>query len=91
MRYFFNLAGAVYDPDKEGAECFDLAEARIAAVKFGTDYLRDQPELACQNEGLRVEVTDSLGWLQFTFAATGVDAPHEPTDLAISRRASRRP
>lgn len=29
MRYFFNLAGAVYDPDNEGVELADLSEARI--------------------------------------------------------------
>jgi hypothetical protein len=27
MRYFFNLAGAVYDPDLEGIELPDLAAA----------------------------------------------------------------
>jgi hypothetical protein len=34
MRYFFNLAGAVYDPDNEGTELASMADARIEAVKF---------------------------------------------------------
>lgn len=75
MRYFFNLAGAVYDPDGEGFELPTLSGARIEAVKFAGECLRDRPQVAWFGEEFRVEVTDSDGALLFTFIAVGVDAP----------------
>ena len=39
--YFFNQAGAVYDPDVEGVELASLSEARIEAVKYAAETLRD--------------------------------------------------
>lgn len=75
MRYFFNLAGAIQDPDHEGFELPDIAEARIAAARFAGEYLRDRPEVGWLGEEFRIEVTDSDGRLQFTFTARGQDAP----------------
>jgi len=46
MRFFFNLAGAVYDLDNSGHELASVSVARTAAVKFGAEYLRDRPEVA---------------------------------------------
>lgn len=75
MRFFFNLAGAVYDPDNEGYELASLADARIQAARFAGEYLRDRPEVAWRGEEFRVEVTDSNRLILFTFIAFGVDAP----------------
>lgn len=74
MRYFFNLAGAVEDPDDDGFEFEDLSDARINAAIFAGEYLRDRPEVVWSGNEFRVEVTDSEGVLQFTFIALGVDA-----------------
>ena len=75
MRYFFNLAGAVYDPDNEGFELANISEARMAAVKFAGEYLRDRPEVAWLGDEFRIEVANSNRVLLFTFIAIGVDAP----------------
>ena len=75
MRYFFNLAGAVHDPDDEGLEMATLSDARIAAAKFGGEYLRDRPQVAWAGDEFRIEVTNSDKLLLFTFIAIGVDAP----------------
>lgn len=75
MRYFFNMAGAVEDPDDEGLDFACFSEARIQAVRFGAEYLRDRPELVWLGEEFRVEVTDEAQKILFTFIAVGVDAP----------------
>ena len=75
MRYFFNLAGSIYDPDNEGVELATLSDARIAAARFAGEYLRDRPEVVWAGEEFRIEVTDSKRLLLFTFIAVGVDAP----------------
>jgi hypothetical protein len=74
MRYFFNLAGAVYDPDNEGFELESLSDARIEAVRVASEYLRDRPEVAWLGDEFRLEVTNSDRVLLFTFIALGVDA-----------------
>jgi hypothetical protein len=75
MLFFFNQAGAIYDPDVEGMEFATVAEARVQAVKFAGEALRDRPELAWTGDEYRVEVTDENQLLLFTFIATGVDSP----------------
>jgi hypothetical protein len=75
VRYFFNLAGSVYDPDNEGYELGDLGEARIVATRFAAEYLRDRPEVAWAGEEFRIEVTDENRRLLFTLITVGVDAP----------------
>ena len=78
MRYFFNLAGAIHRPDNKGLMIATLSDARIEAVKFAAEYLRDRPELVWLGEEFRVEVTDGEGRTMFTFIAVGVDSPpHE--------------
>ena len=73
--FFFNQAGALYDPDVDGFEFETIAEARVQAVKFAAETLRDRPELAWQGEEYRVEVTDAKQLILFTFVAMGVDSP----------------
>jgi hypothetical protein len=75
MLYFFNLAGAVYDPDVAGTEFPTLAHARVEAAKHAGELLRDKPEIVWKGEELRVEVTDSDQLVLFTVIVLGVDAP----------------
>lgn len=75
MRYFFNLLGAVDDYDREGYDFGTSGEARLEAVRSAGEYLRDWPELACRDEGFRIEVSDAEGRLVFTFLAKCVDGP----------------
>ena len=83
MRYFFNVTGVVHDPDDKGLEIGSLSDARIAAVKFASEYLRDRPELVWLGEEFRVEVTDEKGRTLFTFIAVGVDAPAQEGRLRL--------
>jgi len=75
MRFFFNLAGAVYDPDNEGHELANVSVARIEAVKFAGEFLRDRPEVVWLGEEFRVEVTNGQRLLLFTVIVLGIDAP----------------
>jgi hypothetical protein len=75
MRFFFNLAGAVYDPDNEGIELESMSAARIMAAQSAAELIRDRPELVWMGEEARVEVTDSNRLLLFTVIVIGVDSP----------------
>jgi hypothetical protein len=74
MLYFFNVAGALYDPDVEGVELATFAEARLLAAQHAGELLRDRPGLAWAGEELRIEVTDRDQLLMFTLIILGVDA-----------------
>jgi hypothetical protein len=75
MRYFFNLAGAVYDPDNEGLELADLEAAKQCAVVHASEVIRDRPALVWTGDEVRVEVTDSNRLVLFTVIVVGVDSP----------------
>lgn len=75
MRYFFNLAGAIYDPDNDGIECATASDARIQAVLSAAELLRDRPELVWAGDEIRVEVTNEDQLLLFTVIALGIVAP----------------
>ena len=63
--FHFNLADHVREPDLEGTDLADAAQARVQAVVFAGAYLRDQPELITTGSDFRVEVTDDTGALLF--------------------------
>jgi phage terminase large subunit-like protein len=75
MRYFFNLAGAVYDPDNEGLELASLGDARVMAAKHAGEVLHDRPGVVWAGEELRIEVTDERALVLFTLIVVGVDSP----------------
>lgn len=75
MRYFFNVAGAIYDPDVVGHEIATLGEARTTAVRFASEMLRDHPTVVWEGDDFRVEVTDDEQLLLFTVIVLGIDAP----------------
>jgi hypothetical protein len=74
MLYFFNLAGAVYDPDVEGVDLPTMAEARLYATVSAGELQRDRPGLPWEGEELRVEVTDENQLVLFTLIIFGVEA-----------------
>ncbi len=75
MLYFFSRAGAVSDADPVGVELDTISEARVEAVRFAAENLRDRPELAWLGDEFRVEVRDKDRVVLFTFVAFGVDSP----------------
>ena len=76
MRYFFNQTGVIYDPDDEGIEIASLDEARVEAVRYAAEVMRDHPTLVWHGEDFRTEVTNSDQLLLFTvILVIGVDSP----------------
>ena len=75
MRFFFNLAGAVYDPDNEGHDLPTMSDARMMAAREVALTLHDRPELVWLGEEVRLEVTDEHRALLFTVVVMGVDGP----------------
>jgi hypothetical protein len=75
LLFFFNVSGSEYDPDVDGLELPSISEARIMAVQFLGETLRDRPEDVWSGDEIRVEVTDTDQRLLFTVVALGVDAP----------------
>lgn len=75
MRCFFNLAGAIYDPDYEGFEVATIDQARAEATRFLAGTLNDSLEAGWCGQEIRIEVTDDHRKLLFTMIAFGVDAP----------------
>ena len=75
MLYFFNQVGSIRDTDDVGTDLADTAEARIEAVKFASEILRDCPEILLGGQDLRIEVANDQGLIQFTVIAMAIDAP----------------
>ena len=75
MLCFFNVAGAVYDPDVAGMEMASIGDARIQAAQYIGEVIRDKPQLVWAGEEVRVEVTDAEQLILFTIIVVGVDAP----------------
>jgi hypothetical protein len=74
-RYFFNRTDGYVERDREGTELRDLSDARIQAIVFAGESLRDEPEKIWNGDDFRVEVTDDMGLLLFTVIASAIDAP----------------
>ena len=74
-RYYFNQINGVFNPDDEGLEYATLEQARVEAVRYAGEVLRDHPTLVWQGEDFRVEVTDKNKSVLFTIIVVGVDPP----------------
>lgn len=57
-RYFFNTDNHERDEDLEGTELAGPDAARVAAVMFAGEYLRDNPELVWDGRRFSVDVQD---------------------------------
>jgi hypothetical protein len=71
--FFFDLAGHVRSPDDEGTRFPDVVAARIEAVRFAGDYLRDNNQLAWDGSETRVIVRDESNAVVFTLAILAID------------------
>ncbi len=74
MLFYFNMAGAVHDPDNEGIELPSIGLAREYAVRAAADYMRDHPEVVWLGDELRLEVTNKKRLVLFTLIVMGVDS-----------------
>jgi hypothetical protein len=75
MKCFFNLAGAVYDPDKVGIELDTIRDVRVVAARHIADVIRDMPDLLWAGDEIRLEVTDESRMILFTIVTFGINAP----------------
>ena len=78
MQFFFNqLQGEVKLRD-EGLEFATVIEARIEAVRYAAEVMRDDPKVIWTGQDFRIEVTNADKLVLFTVVIVGVDAPAAP-------------
>jgi len=75
QRFFFNLIGSSADNDDTGVELAGVASARVEAVRYAGQVIRDRPSMVWTSPDVRVEVTDSGRRLLSTIIIMGIDAP----------------
>lgn len=75
MRYFFNQLNGVLKADDVGMDFATVREARIEAVRYASEVMRDHPTLIWTGQDFRIEVTNADKLLLFTVVVVGVDAP----------------
>ena len=74
-RYFFNVKDGVDILDNEGVELADLYAARLQAVRFSGELLKDHPDVFWIQHEWRIEVTDETKLILFAIHISAVDAP----------------
>ncbi len=57
-RYFFDIANHRQEVDEDGTDLPGVDDARLQAVIFAGDYLRDNPGLVCGGSRFSVTVRD---------------------------------
>ena len=58
-RYFFDLKDGAEFPDLQGSEFPDLAAARLEAVRYSAEVLKEMPERFWNSEQWTMTVSDS--------------------------------
>lgn len=81
MLCFFNLAGAIHDPDNDGVELSSMGAARREAARHIGQLIYDDPDVVWGGEEVRVEVTDVRRSVLFTIVVLGVDGPPPVTNV----------
>lgn len=72
-RYFFDIDNHERYVDEEGTDLAGADDARVQAVIFAGDYLRENPGLVRDGGHLGVAVRDHLGTILLTVAVTASD------------------
>ena len=73
--YFFNVTDGVSIPDSIGVELPDLYAARLEAVRYSGELLKDHPDAFWVQHEWRIEVADRLGAILFAIHISAVEAP----------------
>lgn len=72
-RYLFKTHGGIGSDAKAAAiECGTLEEARIEALVFMSEMLRDDPDKFWRHEGAAVTVADGAGLVLFRLELTSI-------------------
>jgi hypothetical protein len=72
-RYFFDLHDHKRDADDEGTELANDDEARVQAIIFTGDYLRDHPQLVSNGSRFRVALRDEADAVLLNVVVTAED------------------
>ncbi len=72
-RYFFDIDNHERYVDDEGTELANADEARMQAVIFAGDYLREHPALVRNGSQFSVAVRDEGGTVLLSVAVTASD------------------
>ena len=75
FRYFFHTKDGGRSRDQEGVVLASDDAARIEAIRFAGDMLRDDPHLLLDGAEFRVELVDENGKWLGTVIATTINAP----------------
>lgn len=76
-RFFFDIADGTDFPDREGTDLPDLAAARLEAVRYCAEILREMPEHFWNAEVWTMSVFDHNRELLFTLKFLAEMAPAE--------------
>ncbi len=89
-RYFFDIVDGEDFPDLQGSEFADLAAARVEAVRYAAEVLKEMPERFWNCELWTMTVSDPCRNPLFTlkFLAEKVD-PADPTNQHAAARPRR--
>ena len=60
-RYYFDVTDEEKHQDQDGTELRDDAQARIQAIIFAGEYLRDHPSIVWDGHRFSVRVADDAG------------------------------
>ncbi len=73
--FHFNVVDGVSIPDATGTELPDLYAARLEAVRYSGELLRDHADAFWIQHEWRIEVTDFAGLVLFAIHISAVEAP----------------
>ena len=75
QRFFFHRTDGDFDPDNQGTEFPNLATAKLDAVRFAAESVKESPEDVWLDGTFRVEVSDEQGMLLCMVIVLGIDTP----------------
>ena len=74
-RYHFNIHDGEDLLDHEGSELADIQAARVTAIRFAGELLRDHASRFWNGDEWQMEVTDDVGLTLFVLTFHAMDAP----------------
>lgn len=77
-RYYFDIVDGTDFPDPNGSEHADLAGARIEAVRYSAEVLKEMPERFWNNEAWTMTVSDAARTALFTLKFLAEEIPAGP-------------
>lgn len=74
-RFHFNVFDGVSLPDEDGMECPDWDAARVQAIAYAGEILKDTSQRLAIGEQWHMEVTDERGLVLFRLDFSVLEAP----------------